>query len=170
MRRALLAACFFLASFVALAFLVVPVIAIFVHVSPGRLVDQLSNPVVHDALIVTLKTSAVAQALILLLGTPLAYLLATRRFPGRSVLVTLVELPIVLPPAVAGIGLLVAFGRFGLIGRHFDLWTHVSFDWLAVTFAVMLVAGPFYVRSAIAAFEAVDRDLVAASRTLGAGP
>lgn len=170
MRRVLLAALFFVAIVVALAFLVLPVVAIFVHVAPGTLIDQLSNPVVHDALIVTLKTSLVAQALILLLGTPLAYFLATRRFRGRSVLVTLVELPIVLPPAVAGIGLLVAFGRTGLLGKHAGFWEHVSFNWLAVTFAVMLVAGPFYVRQAIAAFEAVDENLVAASRTLGAGP
>ena len=170
MRRALLAFLFFLTIVVALAFLVVPVVAIFVHVPPAKLVAQLSSPVVHDALIVTLKTSLVAQAAILLLGTPLAYFLATRRFRGRSLLVTLVELPIVLPPAVAGIGLLVAFGRFGLVGRHFGLWEHVSFNWLAVSFAVMLVAGPFYIRSAIAAFEAVDENLVAASRTLGAGP
>jgi len=154
----------------ALAFLVLPVLAIFVHVPPGRLIDQLSNPVVHDALVVTARTSLVAQGLILLFGTPLAYLLATRRFPGRAVVVTLVELPIVLPPAVAGIGLLVAFGRFGLLGRHYGIWSLLSFNWLAVTFAVMLVAGPFYVRSAIGAFEAVDRDLVGASRTLGAGP
>jgi molybdate transport system permease protein len=170
MRRPLLAVVFFLAIAVALAFLVLPVVAIFTHVAPGRLIDQLSNPVVHDALVVTVKTSLAAQALILLLGTPLAYFLATRHFPGRPVLVTLVELPIVLPPAVAGIGLLVTFGRFGLLGKHLDLWTHVSFNWLAVTFAVILVAGPFYVRSAIAAFEAVDENLVAASRTLGAGP
>ncbi|MBV8394970.1 MAG: molybdate ABC transporter permease subunit [Actinobacteria bacterium] len=161
---------FFAAASVALAFVVLPVVAIFVHVSPGTLVDQLSNPVVHDALLVTLRTSLAAQALIVLFGTSLAWLLATRRFPGRAVLVTLVELPIVLPPAVAGIGLLVAFGRFGLVGRHFGVWSALSFDWLAVTFAVMLVAGPFYVRSAIAAFESVDGDLLAASRTLGAGP
>ena len=91
MQRVLLAVLFFLAILVALAFLVVPVVAIFVHVAPGKLIDQLSNPVVHDALIVTLKTSGAAQALILLLGTPLAWYLATRRFPGRSVLVTLVD-------------------------------------------------------------------------------
>jgi molybdate transport system permease protein len=170
MRSAVLALLFAAAVGIALAFLVLPVVAIFVHVPPGTLVTELSNPVVHDALIVTLKTSLVAQALILVFGTPLAYFLATRRFPGRAALVTLVELPIVLPPAVAGIGLLVAFGRTGLVGRHFGLWEHVSFNGLAVTFAVMLVAGPFYVRSAIAAFEGIDRSLVAASRTLGAGP
>jgi len=106
-----------------------------------------------------------------LLGTPTAYFLASRRFPGRSFVVTLVELPIVLPPAVAGIGLIVTFGRLGLIGEHVPwLASRVAFTQLAVVFAVMLVAGPFYVRQGIAAFEAVDTNLIAASRTLGAGP
>ena len=86
------------------------------HTSPGRLIDQLSNPVVRDAFVVSIKTSLIAQVLILLFGTPTAYLLATRRFPGHSAAVTLVELPLVLPPAVAGVGLLVAFGRVGLLG------------------------------------------------------
>jgi molybdate transport system permease protein len=170
LTRLSLGVALFLAVLVALAFLVVPVVAIFTHVPPGKLIDQLSNPVVHDALIVTLKTTLAAQALILLFGTPTAWFLATRRFPGRSVLITLVELPFVLPPAVAGIGLLVAFGRFGLLGKHFGLWQHVSFNWLAVTFAITLVASPLYVRQAIAAFEAIDQNVVAASRTLGAGP
>jgi len=126
-----------------------------VHVPPGRLIDQLSNPVVHDALVVTLRTSLVAQALILLFGTPLAYCLATRRFPGRSIVVTLVELPIVLPPAVAGIGLLVAFGRFGLLGGTFSaLGIDVSFNEAAVVLAIVFVAGPFYIRQAIAEAQA----------------
>ena len=100
----------------------------------------------------------------LLLGTPTAYLLATRRFRGRSLVVTVVELPLVLPPAVAGIGLLVAFGRMGL------LHTSIPFTQTAVTLAVAFVSGPLYVRAAIAAFEAVDPTLVDAARTLGAGP
>ena len=69
-----------------------------------------------------MKTSLIAQGLILLFGTPTAYLLATRRFPGRSLAITLVELPLVLPPAVAGIGLLAAFGRIGLLGRSSARW------------------------------------------------
>ncbi len=167
--RFLLGFVLFAAVAVTLAFLALPVIAIFTHVPPGELIDQLSNPVVHDALIVSLKTSLVAQALILLFGTPTAYVLATRRFRGRSFVVTLVELPIVLPPAVAGIGLLVAFGRTqGLLGERFGGW--IAFTWIAVVAAIMLVSGPFYVRQAIAAFETVDPNLVAASRTLGAGP
>ena len=167
---ALLGFAFFLAILAAFAFMVLPVVAIFVHVPPGTLIDQLSNPAVTDALVVTLKTTLVAQAAILIFGTPTAYFLATRRFPGRALAVTFVELPIVLPPAVAGIGLLVAFGRVGLLGRHFGIGSSIAFTWIAVTFAVILVAGPFYVRQGIAAFEAVDPNLVAASRSLGAGP
>jgi molybdate transport system permease protein len=170
MRRAVVAVAVFAAVFVALGFLVLPVVAIFTHVSPGKLVDQLSNPVVTDALLVSLKTTLIAQAAILLFGTPTAYVLATRRFPGRALLVTLVELPLVLPPAVAGIGLLAAFGRVGLLGstlRTFGI--SLPFTQAAVTLAVAFVASPLYVRQAIAAFEAVDPDLVAASRTLGAG-
>jgi molybdate transport system permease protein len=169
--RGVLALLFFLAIAVALTFIVLPVIAIFVHVPPSRLLHQLSNPIVIDALVVSLKTIVVSQIAILMLGTPTAYFLASRRFPGRALVVTLVELPIVLPPAVAGIGLIVAFGRIGLLGPTFGaLGINVSFNQAAVVLAISLVAGPFYVRFAIAAFEAVDRNLIAASRTLGAGP
>jgi molybdate transport system permease protein len=161
---------FFLAIAVALAFVVLPVIAIFTHVPLSRLLHEFSNPIVTDALVVSLKTIVISQVAILLFGTPTAYFLASRRFPGRPLVVTLVELPIVLPPAVAGIGLIVAFGRVGLLGSTFDaLGINVSFNQAAVVLAISLVAGPFYVRQAIASFEAVDKNLIAASRTLGAG-
>jgi molybdate transport system permease protein len=170
LRRGLLAALAIAAATVALAFLTLPTVAIFTRVPPGRLLHELSNPVVTDALVVSVKTSLVAQALILLLGTPLAYLLASRRFRGRGLLVTLVELPLVLPPAVAGLGLLAAFGRFGLLGSSLSaLGVTIPFTQVAVTMSVAFVASPLYVRQAIAAFEAVDPDLLAASRTLGAG-
>jgi len=159
-RRALVAA----AAFLALAFLALPIVAIFARLSWGQLATQLSSSLVTDALVVSFKTTVVAQALVLLLGTPAAYMLATHRFRGRSLAITLVELPIVLPPAVAGIGLLAAFGRFGL------LHTSIPFTQTAVVLAVAFVSGPLYVRQAIAAFEAVDETLVDASRTLGAGP
>jgi len=171
MKRFALALAALLAALVALAFLLLPIVAIFAHTSPGRLVGQLSNPVVEDAVVVSLKTSLLAQLLIVLFGTPAAYLLATRRFPGHSLAVTLVELPLVLPPAVAGIGLLAAFGRVGLLGsslRAFGIT--LPFTQSAVTLAVAYIASPFYIRAAMAAFEAVDPNLVAASRTLGASP
>jgi molybdate transport system permease protein len=170
MRHVAAATAFFLAVIVAFAFLLLPILAIFFHTQPGNLVSQLSNPVVTDALKISLETSAIAQFFVLLLGTPTAYLLATRRFPGRSLLVTLVELPLVLPPAVAGLGLLVAFGRNGLLGSTFSaLGFTIPFTQTAVTLAVAFVASPLYIRQAIAAFEGVDPNMVAASRTLGAG-
>jgi len=163
MRRVGFFAAVFVACAVALLFVTLPIVAIFTHVSPATLLRELSNPVVDDALVVSLKTTCEAQVLVLLLGTPTAYVLA-RRFPGRSLLLTLVELPLVLPPAVAGLALLVAFGRNGL------LHTSLPFTQPAVTLAATFVGGPLFVRTAIAAFEAVDPGLLDASRTLGAGP
>ena len=171
MRSTALTVVSLLAAFIALAFLALPVIAIFAHTSPGELIDQLSNPVVKDAFIVSLKTSLIAQALILLLGTPAAYVLASRRFRGRGLALLLVELPLVLPPAVAGIGLLAAFGRAGLLGSSLQAFgITIPFTQTAVVLAVAFVASPLYMRTAIAAFEATDPNLAAASRTLGAGP
>ncbi|HSC74347.1 MAG TPA: ABC transporter permease [Gaiellaceae bacterium] len=171
MTRAFLAGLITAVAIVTLAFLALPIVAIFAHTTPAHLFDQLSNPVVRDAFVVSLKTSLIAQALIVLFGTPTAFLLATRRFPGQAVAVTLVELPLVLPPAVAGIGLLAAFGRLGLLGSTFDaLGITLPFTQTAVTIAVAYVASPLYIRQAIAVFEATDPNLTAASRTLGAGP
>jgi molybdate transport system permease protein len=171
MRRALLALVLFVAAAVSLGFLLLPIVALFTQQPPGELFHQLSNPVVTDALVLSVETSAIAQVAIILLGTPTAYLIAGRRFPGRSLAITLVELPLVLPPAVAGIGLLVAFGRVGVLGSTFGaLGIDVAFNQTAVVLAVAFVASPLYMRQAIASFEAVDPDVVAASRTLGAGP
>ncbi len=171
MRRASFTTAAALAALLALAFLVVPVLAIFLRVSPGDLLARLNDGVVLDALRVTAKTNGIAFALTLVVGTPAAYLVATRRFPGRALVVTLTELPLVLPPAVAGIGLLAAFGRLGLLGGSLDaLGIRLGFTQAAVVLAVLFVAGPFYLRQAIAAFEGVDPTLLAAARTLGAGP
>jgi molybdate transport system permease protein len=171
MTKTLVVVAYVLAACVALVFLLLPIVAIFAHTSPSRLVDQLSNPVVEDAFVVSLKTSLFAQLLIVVFGTPAAFLLASHRFRGHSLAITLVELPLVLPPAVAGIGLLAAFGRVGLLGSSLDaVGVSLPFTQTAVTIAVAYVASPLYVRQAIAAFEATDPDLTAASRTLGASP
>src|SRR6184192_3564300 len=123
MRTAALTAATVLAASIALAFLALPLVAIFAHTSPGRLIDQLSNPVVEDAFIVSVKTSLIAQLLIVVLGTPTAY-------------------------AVAGIGLLAAFGRVGLLGSSLrGLGITVPFTQAAVTLAVAFVASPLYVRT-----------------------
>jgi len=160
-----------LAAALTLSFLLLPILAIFLRVPPGELVDHMRSDAAVDALRVTLKTNLIANLLIVVVGTPAAYLIATRPFAGRSVLVTLVELPLVLPPAVAGIGLLAAFGRVGLLGGELDaLGISVGFTQLAVVLAVTFVASPFYLRAAIAAFESIDPAMPAAARTLGAGP
>jgi molybdate transport system permease protein len=165
------AAALALATTISLCFLVIPIVAIFTELGAGDLRDGLTSEVALDALRVTAETNLAAIGLILVFGTPTAYALATRRFRGRALLVTLVELPLVLPPAVAGLGLLAAFGRSGLLGGAVEaLGVEIAFTKLAVVLAVTFVASPFYVRTAIAAFEALDPDLVAASRTLGAGP
>jgi molybdate transport system permease protein len=172
MTRRLFGVVLFLATALTLTFLLLPLVAIFLRVPPGELVSQLGSDVAIDALVVTLKTNAIAQALILLLGTPTAYLIAKRSFRGRALVVTLVELPLVLPPAVAGLALLAAFGRLGLLGGTFHaLGISVGVGTqTAVVLAVAYVASPFYVRQAIASFEALDQPLLDASRTLGAGP
>ena len=160
-----------LAVCVAVGFLLLPLVAIFWEVGLRGLADGLRSDVARDAFRVTLKTNAISMALILAVGTPAAYFLATRRFPGRALLVTILELPLVLPPAVAGIGLLAAFGRLGLLGGELDaLGISVGFTQAAVVMAITFVASPFYVRQAIASFEAVDATMLDASRTLGAGP
>ena len=153
----------------ALAFLVLPVVAIFAQVSPAQLVSSLSDPVATDALRLSLETTSIAIAIIVVVGTPAAYLLATRSFRGHAAVVTLVELPLVLPPAVAGIALLAAFGPAGLLGgalnkAHIQLVLQTA----GVVVALVFVAAPFYLRQAQTAFAAVDRTWIEASRTLGA--
>lgn len=168
----LFTAVLFVATALALALLVLPIVAIFAHVPLHRLLDQFDDPIVRDALVLTATTNGIALAVILLVGTPAAYLLGTRRFRGRELVITLVELPLVLPPTVAGIGLLAAFsGRVGLIS---DLPERIRFDVVftttAVVMAICFVAGPFFLRQAIAAFETLDRDVMDAARVDGAGP
>ena len=160
-----------LAAGLILAFLLVPVLALFLRIPPGDLLSQLTSKAAVDALIVSVKTSVIAHAVVLLLGTPAAYLIATRHFRGRALVLTLIELPLVLPPAVAGIALFAAFGRTGLLGGTLDAFgISIPLTQTAVVFAVIFVSSPFYVRLAVSAFESVDPALIEAARTLGAGP
>jgi molybdate transport system permease protein len=158
-----------LALAAALSFLTLPVVAIFVDSSPAELIDSLGEPGALDALWLSLRTTAMALAIILLVGTPAAYMLATRSFRGKALVVTLVELPLVLPPAVAGIALLAAVGPSGILGGAVDAaGIELTLQTAGVVVALTFVASPFYMRQAMAAFAAVDRTLLDASRTLGA--
>jgi molybdate transport system permease protein len=168
MRERWFAAALFCALALALTFLTLPVVAIFVEATPGELVSSLDDRGVLDALWLSLRTTLIALAIIVVVGTPAAYLLATRRFRGREIVITLVELPLVLPPAVAGVGLLATLGPAGLIGGAIeDAGIRIVFETAAVVIALTFVAAPFYLRSAQAAFASVDRTWLEASRTLG---
>ncbi len=146
-----------------------PILAIFARVLPaGNFLDTLSRPIVLEALRLSAFTTLCTLGLTLLLGTPIAYLLARHRFPGKTVMDSMIELPMVLPPAVAGIGLLMAFGRRGLVGAPLSaLGISIGFTTVAVILAEFFVAAPFYVRAARSAFDGVDRELETVSRTLG---
>jgi molybdate transport system permease protein len=152
---------------VAVAFLALPVVAVFADAPPRELVSSLGDDAALDALRLSFECSAIALAIIVVIGTPAAWLLATRRFPGRDVLITIVELPLVMPPAVAGIGLLAALGPNGILGGITD--RHLVLQTAGVVVALTFVSAPFYLRLAQAGFAGVDRSLLEASRTLGAG-
>jgi molybdate transport system permease protein len=171
LRSAAFGVVMFIATLAVLGFLVLPIVAIFARVPLHLLLDQLDDPIVRDALVLTGTANALALAVIILFGTPTAYLLGTRRFRGRTFVITLVELPLVLPPTVAGIGLLAAFdGRIGLLSDILQpLKINVTFTTTAVVLAICFVAGPFYVRQAIASFETLDKDILDAARVDGAG-
>jgi molybdate transport system permease protein len=155
---------------VALAFLVLPIVAIFADTSPGRLLGSLDDPVARDALWLSLKTTLLALVIIVVVGTPAAYVLATRSFPGRAVVQTLIELPLVLPPAAAGIALLAALGPKGILGGVLDdAGIELVLQTSGVVVALVFVAAPFYMRQAEAAFSAIPATVTQAARTLGSG-
>ena len=155
-----------------LLFLAIPVGALLVRaLESGEGWDARAVEVLRQALGLSLATTALAMVFIVALGTPLAFLLARRRFPGAPVVEALVDLPIVLPPAVAGIALLMAFGRNGLVGRWLaEGGVTLGFTTAAVVMAQLFVAAPFYVIAARGGFARVDRELEEMAADLGASP
>jgi molybdate transport system permease protein len=160
-----------LASLPMLLFYLLPLVALVLRVSPADLLSNLVDLQVAQAIQVSITTTLIATGATFVFGTPLAYLLARRRFPGRAVVDTLVDLPMLLPPAVAGVALLVTFGRRGLLGPYLtDAGITIAFTQVAVILAEIFVASPFFVKSAISAFAAVDRELERAAAVDGATP
>ena len=150
--------------------LALPFIGLLVRASPGAMWERLSDPAVRAALQLSLATTLAATATVVVLGTPTAYLLATREFPGKRLLEVLVDLPMVLPPTVAGFALLMAFGRMGLAGRWLDvLGVTLPFTTLGVVVAQVFMSAPFFISPARAGFAGVDRRLLDAAATLRAG-
>jgi molybdate transport system permease protein len=152
-------------------FLVVPLLALFVTITPQALGEGLSQPLVGPALRLSLITTSASLLVVVTLGTPLAWWLARTQGRAARTLETVVQLPIVIPPAVAGVALLLAFGRRGLLaGLLYPEGRSVTFTTTAVIMAEVFVSAPFFVQAATSAFRRVDPELVVVARTLGASP
>ncbi len=154
----------------AIVFLVIPIVAIFVRAPWGSLGADLSSTEARQALLLSLRTTLASTLICLLLGVPLAWLLARTAFRGRRLVRALVTLPLVLPPVVGGVALLMAFGRNGLVGKQLDLAFGLTlpFTTAAVVMAQTFVALPFLVISVEGAFRASDERYDEAAATLGA--
>ena len=151
--------------------LLLPLVALGLSATPADLAAGLSHPDFGPALGLSLRTTSLALALTLLGGTPLAWWLARSRSRLARVVAVLVDLPIVVPPAVIGVALLMTFGREGLLGPLLEsVGVRLVFTPAAVVVAQVVVSAPFYVQAATSAFRAVDPDLVIVARTLGASP
>ncbi len=154
---------------IALAFLALPILALLGRVLVGRGTQAVPVAAILDALVLSLVTSTGTLVVVVLLGSPLAWVLARRSFRGKAIAETIVDLPIVLPPTVAGLALLFAFGRRGVAGPALELvGVSIPFTTLAVVVAQVFVAAPFYIRSARAGLQGVDRDLEEAAAMDGA--
>ena len=136
---------------------------------PEKTPESLGDRQVLQALRLSLVTSVAATLVIVALGTPTAWLLATRSFTGKRLVEVLVDLPMVLPPTVAGFALLMAFGRMGIAGRALEAFgVSLPFTTLGVVAAQVFMAAPFYVAAARAGFVGVDRRLTDVASTLRA--
>jgi len=154
-----------------LSFLLFPLLAMLLRLELDGLWATITSTLVLQAVGLSMATTLLATALALLLGGPLAYQLARRQFPGRAIVDTLIDLPMVLPPSVAGIALLMAFGRRGLLGAPLaELGITISFTVTAVVLAQCFVAAPYFVKAAAAGFGGVDRELEQAAALDGASP
>jgi len=154
-----------------LLFLALPLLALLFYSPPAELRANLARPEVQQAISLSLRTSTLATLAAVLLGLPVAYLLARREFRGRMLLDNLIDLPIVLPPAVAGLALLLVFGRRGWLGAPLDdLGLRVTFTQTAVVIAQTFIAVSLFVRAATIGFAAVEPELEDAAAIDGAGP
>lgn len=150
-------------------FISLPILGLVVWTVSEESWGAMTSPAAREALSLSIKTTSATMMVLILVGTPAAYLLARADFPGNRALNTLVELPIVLPPSAAGIALLLAFGRFGLLGEQLGAFgITLSFTTVAVVMAEVFVAVPFYVRQAATGFASVDRNVEEAALVDGA--
>jgi molybdate transport system permease protein len=152
-------------------YLALPIVALFFRTTPELFFTSLSNPDVISALLLSLFTATVSLGVVILVGTPFAYVHCRNNYPGKVIVDTLIDLPLVLPPAVAGLALLVLWGRMGILGQYLSLFgISIAFTTLAVIMAQIFVASPFYLRQAKSLFEQLDPVYEQTARTLGASP
>jgi molybdate transport system permease protein len=155
--------------FLAMAFIALPVASLFLKSSLETTFRSLHDPIVIDALKLSLTTSTLTTMIVVAIGTPIAYVNARFRYFGKEVADSLIDLPVIMPPAVAGIALLMAFGRMGILGHYLNAFgISIAFTTLAVVIAQVFVSSPFYIRQARTSFEDVDLAYENAARTLGA--
>lgn len=148
-------------------FVAIPIVGIFLQIEPNQVNAQLHNAQIINAIQLSLITSGTATLLAFVFAVPTAYFMATRNFPGKAIIDTLMDLPIVLPPAVAGIVLLYAFAPKGVLGPIFNrLGIIIPGSTIAVVIAETFVASPFLLRSAKTGFEAMDRDVFNSAKML----
>lgn len=159
----------YLLSLPLLVFILLPLAALLARTSPANLFQYFTQTEVLQAVRVSLITTLVATGIIIIFGTPVALFLARCKTPLRRWIDTLIDLPTVLPPAVAGLALLLAFGRRGLLGSWLEMWgIQVAFTQAAVVMAQVFIAAPFYVKSAAVGFAAIDPELEQAAALDGA--
>jgi molybdate transport system permease protein len=152
-------------------FLGMPLAALIIREPPAMLWQAIQQPESIEALQLSIVTTCISTLLSVVFGLPVAYTLARLRFRGRTFLETLVTMPTVLPPVVAGVALLITFGRFGLLGRYLSpLGIALPFTTVAVVMAQMFVSAPFFINSAKAGLEQLDRRYELAAYTLRASP
>jgi len=148
-------------------FIALPIVALFTRVDPSQVGVQLQDSQIINAIKLSLYTSAIATIAIFVLTVPTAYYMATRKFPGNAVVDTIIDLPIVLPPAVAGVALLYAFAPKGLLGPILNsLGITIPGYTVAVIIAEIFVASPFLLRSAKIGFENMDKDIYNSAKIL----
>ena len=153
-----------------LMFIFLPMVALFVRTPPESLLLNLQTPQVVEAVALSFGTTWITVIIAVILGTPVGYLLARYDFKMRRLFDTLLDLPLVLPPAVAGVSLLMAFGRRGMLGGYLDfLGIDIAFTQFAVILAQTFVAAPFYVKAAILGFSTIEPELEQAAALDGAG-
>ena len=161
----------YLAFGIFIAFIGLAIVSLFFRISLNGFLQSLTTEVVVEAIKLSILTSLSSLIIVIVLGTPIAYINARHRYLGKQLVDTLIDLPVVLPPAVAGLGLLMAFGRRGLIGQYLSAFGFdIAFTTLAVIMAQVFVSSPFYIRQAKTSFEDVNSEFEAAARTLGATP